>query len=103
MKPIRGLSSRPELLVDERGRKIGDPVSDTVVGVRGPWGRERIIAALPTNEAAHGPVQLAPHVVLHDNGGFYIADPDGNLLGRSAIWVHRMLDARWTQDTRRLT
>lgn len=103
MRPIRSLSARPELLLDVFGLRIVDPVTSTAVGIPGPSGRERVVEALPLNGSPTGPVQLAPHLVVHDQGGYYIADPDGNLVGSQAIWVHRMLDARWTQDTRRLT
>lgn len=103
MKPLRGLSARPEVLVDSYGKRILDPVSSTVVGIPGPWGRERVTEALPTNGAPPGPIQIAPHLVLHDANGFYIAAPDGTLLGEPGVWVHRLLDARWTGDTRRLT
>jgi hypothetical protein len=103
MRPLRNLSARPELLVDQDGNRVADPVSNTVVGVAGPFGRERVVNALPLNNSMTGPVQLAPHLVLHGVDGFYICDPGGSLLGEPAIWVHRMLDARWTQDTRRLT
>jgi hypothetical protein len=48
-------------------------------------------------------VQLAPALTIHDNQVFYLADPHGNLIGEPAVWVHRMLQARWVQDTRRLT
>lgn len=101
MRPLRHLSTRPELLVDEHGRRIVDPVNKTFVGIAGPLGRERVVEALPLNES--GPVQIAPHEAVHDADGFYIADPDGNLIGVEGIWVHRMLYARWVEDTRRLT
>jgi hypothetical protein len=73
------------------------------VGIPGPFGRGRIVAALPTNETGTGPVQISAAVTLHDNSLFYLADPQGNLIGAPALWVHRLLHARWTQDTRRLT
>jgi hypothetical protein len=102
VKPLRTLSARPEIVVDNQGFRLIDPDSSRI-GRSGPLGRQRIVTALPTNESETGPVQLAANVALHDAQLFYLADPDGNLIGRPAIWVHRMLSARWTQDTRRLT
>jgi hypothetical protein len=105
MKALRQLSPRPELLVDDSGFHVDSPV-DNSVGRAAPFGRERVVAALPLNDSntGTGPVQLAPAVVFKDAAGFYLADPAGNLLGQeNAVWVHRMLYARWTQDTRRLT
>ena len=103
MRPLRGLSERPELLVDHRGMPIGDVTNRSTVGVPSPLGNERLVFAIPLNEAQTGPIQIAPHEALRDNGGYYIADPGGNLIGVEGLWVHRMVYARWTQDTRRLT
>lgn len=103
MRPLRNLSLRPELLVDNQGIPIGDVTRSSTVGVPNPLGNERLVMAIPLNEAQTGPVQIAPHEALHDNDGYYIADPDGTLTGFEGIWVHRIVYARWTQDTRRLT
>jgi hypothetical protein len=102
MAQLRTLSARPEILVDNQGFRLVDP-NHVGVGFPGPLGRERIVTALPTNEAETGPVQIAAGLAVHDNELFYLADPDGNLLGAPPLWVHRMLYARWVQDTRRLT
>jgi hypothetical protein len=40
--------------------------------------------------------------VVRDAGSSFLADPDGALIGEPAVWVNRMLTARWTEDTRRL-
>ena len=92
-------SSRPELVVDPRGRLVGEPppASGTQVGVDGPLGRGRALYALPM-----APVWLEPHQLLHDRGGGFVADPDGNLIGFEGVLVSRMLSARWVEDTRRL-
>lgn len=103
MRPLRNLSLRPELLVDQNGNRIADPTDNSVVGFPNPLGNERLVKALPLNEAGVGPVQVAPHEVLHDHDGYYLADPDGNLIGFEGAWVHRIVYARWTEDTRRLT
>jgi hypothetical protein len=103
MQTLRTLSARPEIVVDNQGFRLIEPVSSSTVGVPGPFGRQRIVTAIPTNETETGPVQISAAQTLHDNQVFYLADPDGNLIGEPAIWVHRMLHARWTQDTRRLT
>jgi hypothetical protein len=101
MQPLRHLSARPEILVDNQGVRLIDPDNGRI-GTPGPFGRERIVTALATNESGTGPRQIAPAAVMHDNAGFYLADPNGNLLGVTALTIHRMLSARWTQDTRRL-
>lgn len=99
MKHLRQLSSRPTLLTDEASRRVIDKSSETLVGQTGPFGRERVVSALPMNS---GPVAIAAPLVLHDEDGAQLVDPDGNLIGEPAIIVHRMLTARWTEDTRRL-
>jgi hypothetical protein len=38
---------------------------------------------------------------VRDPGSSYLADPDNNLIGEPAVWVNRMLTARWVEDTRR--
>jgi hypothetical protein len=48
-----------------------------------------------------GPALLSPPTVVRDPGSAFLADPDGNLIGEAAVWVGRMLTARWTEDTRR--
>jgi hypothetical protein len=103
MKPLRTLSARPEILIDNNGFPLIDPVDKSRVGMPGPLGRHRIVSAIPSNESEAGPLLLSADVALHDNQLFYLADPQGNLIGTPAIWVHRLLHARWTQDTRRLT
>jgi hypothetical protein len=100
MKPLRTPSARPELVVDPRAYRIVDPSDLSTVGLHGPFGRERCQYAIPVNET---PAQwLEPHKVVHDPGGAYLADPQGNLIGHNGVWVPRMMSARWTEDTRRL-
>ena len=103
---LRNLSARPELVVSDHGRAIAEQTvpaisPDSRVGLPGPFGRERVVEALPLNKAG-GAVQLAAAVAVHDAALGYLADPDGNLIGTPAVWVHRMAYARWTLDTRRL-
>lgn len=99
MKHLRNLSARPQLVVDARGQRLVD--NGDRVGIPGPFGNNRVVSALPTNKAG-GPVQLVVPVVMHDHTMCYLADPDGTLIGTPGVWVHRLLTARWTQDTRRL-
>ena len=88
MAQLRPLSSRPELV-------IGAP-EKAQVGRAGPIWRERVLYALPLNQS--GPVQLAGAEVLQ---GTLVADPANNVIGvTGSVWVHRMLYARWTEDTR---
>jgi hypothetical protein len=85
------------VVVDPAAFGIGDPASATLVGRPGPFGRQRVVSALPLP-----PTLLSPPTVVRDPGSAYLADPDGALIGQPAIWVNRMLAARWTEDTRRL-
>jgi hypothetical protein len=104
MHPLRNLSARPELIVDDINVRIGDPSSRTAVGKAAPLGRGRVVSALPI---AGGPLGGGPHLLrppeaVRDNGGSQLGDPAGNVIGMGPIRVHRMLTARWTQDTRRI-
>lgn len=101
-RALRTLSARPQLVVDDHARRITDSTAVTVrVGIPGPFGRERVVAALPTNKTS-GPVLLEPARVVCDSALCYLGDADGNMLGEPAVWVHRMAYARWVGDTRRL-
>lgn len=97
MKHLRHPSPRPGVVVDPANFGIGDPTNRTVVGPQGPFGRERVLTALPFTPE---PSLLAPPTCVFD-GVAYLADPDNNLIGTPAVWVQRMLTARWTEDTRR--
>jgi hypothetical protein len=99
VKQLRNLSPRPELVVDNHARRVGD--ASTRVGLGGPFGRERIVTALPLNKAGGARLIVAP-VILHDAGLGFLGDADGNVIGEPPVWVHRMATARWTADTRRL-
>ena len=70
----------------------------SIVGRPGPFGRERVMSALPLDP---GPCLLSPPTVVRDPGSSYLADPDNNLIGEPAVWVNRILTARWVEDTRR--
>lgn len=103
MKQLRNLSARPELVVaSPPPSTVHDVVTPADIGMPGPLGRGRIVDALPLNKT-RGPVQLVAARVMHDSTRCYLGDPDGNLVGdRAALWVHRLLDANVTPDTRRL-
>lgn len=99
MEHLRHPSDRPAVVVDPAAFGVLDPSSTSIVGRPGPFGRERVMFALPLDP---GPSLLSPPTVVHDAGSAYLADPDGSLIGVEAVWVDRMLTARWTEDTRRL-
>jgi hypothetical protein len=98
MQHLRHPSPRPSVVVDPAAFGVGVPPGN-VVGREGPFGRERVLFALPLEP---GPALLSPPTVVRDAGSAYLADPDGALIGDPAVWVDRMLTARWTEDTRRL-
>jgi hypothetical protein len=98
MEHLRHPSSRPAVVVDPAAFGIVDPTGG-FLGRPGPLGRERVMSALPLDP---GPALLSPPTVVHDAGSSFLADPDGALIGDPAVWVGRMLTARWTEDTRRL-
>jgi hypothetical protein len=98
MSFLRGPSPRPSVVVDPAAYGVVDP-SSNFVGRPGPLGRQRVVSALPLDP---GPALLSPPCVVRDPGSAYLADPDGALIGVEALWVNRMLTARWTEDTRRL-
>lgn len=98
MSFLRGPSPSPTVTVDPAAFGVGVSAGD-VVGLPGPFGRERVMSALPLDP---GPALLSPPTVIHDGGSAFLADPDDNLIGEPAVWVSRMLTARWTEDTRRL-
>jgi hypothetical protein len=96
MTALRNLSARPTLLRDQDSTQLVDPVPN-FIGVPGPFGRNRIVFALPM-----APSLLVPPAVVKDVSGAYLADPAGNLIGFPKVIVHRMLQASITEDTRRL-
>lgn len=100
MVALRALSERPELVVDDRGRPVVDPVP-TQVGFPGPLGRNRLVAALPLNKSGHMPVQLEPWRALVDDRGLMIGDSAGTVLGTAAVFVHRLVSATRSPQTRR--
>jgi hypothetical protein len=83
------------VLVDPQARlgAVGEPSLPSVVGRRGPLMR-RLQFALPTNKTA--PLQLEPWRLLSDDHGYRIGDSDGNLIGQTPVFVHRILFARRT-------
>ena len=97
MEHLRGPSTRPSVVVDPAAFGVMDPTGD-IVGQPNPFGRERVMSALPLNP---GPALISPPTVVRDNGPAYLADPDNNLIGEPAVWVERMLVARFVEDTRR--
>lgn len=96
---LRHLSSRPLLLVDDHAHPQGDTTS--LVGKPGPLGRERIVSALKLNN--NPPMQLAAPDALADAHDYLLFDPtDASVVGVKGIWIHRLLKATRTKDTRRL-
>jgi hypothetical protein len=106
------ISARPTLVVDgQYGRRVVDNKAEgastdpTVIqgsiGTPSSFlGRHRLVTALPTNQA--GPVCLKSAIVFCDFSA-YLVDKDNNFIGEgNAIWVPRMVSARWVEDTRRL-
>jgi hypothetical protein len=103
MKPLRPTSTRPTLTGDPWGFIIIDPVTGARVGVPKPLGRERCLSALPLGEYDTGPKLVTPHRPLSDPWGYLIIDPISNyVVGKPGMWCHRLVSARWTEDTRRL-
>jgi len=98
MENLWNLSPRPELVVSDRPDSVADP-SQTRVGVKGPFGRARVVFALPLE---NGPVQLVAPAVVRDDQAGYLGDPSGTLIGVPGVRVSRVLSARWVEDTRRL-
>ena len=97
MEHLRHPSDRPTVIVDPAA--FGIAGSSGLLGRPAPLGRERVVFALPLDP---GPSLVSPPTVLHDGGPAYLADPEGALIGTPAVWVSRMLTARWVEDTRRL-
>jgi hypothetical protein len=93
------VSDRPTLLVDDRGSGVGIAPPPSNVGKPGPLGRRRVLMTLPLK---NGPQYLRFPKVTEDSNGNYLADPAGALLGFAGIYVHRLVIATKTEDTRRL-
>jgi hypothetical protein len=64
VRPLRTLSPRPELIVDQWGNRLVDPTDYSIVGISGPLGGERIVWALPTNTTG-GALSLRYHPPHH--------------------------------------
>ena len=96
---------RPELVVDATAALQPALVRDPLLrflGLPGPLGRGRLVAALAPNRYK-GPVQLVAPLLLKDHLGRLINDPSNTVIGeRNALWVTRMVSATKTLDTRRL-
>jgi len=97
MEHLRHPSPRPSVVVDPAAFGVIDETGG-FVGEPGPLGRERVMSALPLDP---GPALLSPPTVIRDAGSAFLADPDGALIGEPAVWVERMLTARFVEDTRR--
>ena len=97
--PLRPLSPRPGVVVSDHAARIVDPATGAVLGRPGPFGRERVVNALPIGDAL--PLYDQGRAV-HDQNGYYLIDPDGNLVGRGGVWICRVVYAAKTEDTRRL-
>lgn len=67
----------------------------------GPFGRARVVAALKLND--NPPVQLFAPTAIVDQQEFLLFDPTtASVPGEPGVWVHRLLKATRTRDTRRL-
>jgi hypothetical protein len=89
---------RPEVLVGG-ALPVADPTDGSVVGRPGPFGRDRVVSALPL---MGGPAVLSAAATLVDAHGRFVADPDGDLVGTAAIVIGRLLSAGVVSDTRGL-
>ena len=99
MTALRPPSARPTLATDERGAALVDTGAGQI-GLDGPITRERVLLTLPLK---NGPRQLAGSTVFHDTDTSYLADTANQLIGfDTVLWVHRLLTATVTWDTRRL-
>lgn len=58
-----------------------------------------MLSALPLNPGA---ALLSPPTVFVDPEGAILADPKGNAVGRSGLYVNRFLTAETVEDTRGL-
>lgn len=99
MAKLRDVSARPELVVGAPNQPRLEALDKSQIGIPGPVWRERVLYALPLN--ASGPVQIA-NVSAVQGDSALVADPDGNVIAppNGAVYVHRMLYARWTENTR---
>lgn len=100
MDNLRPVSPRPEIVVDDRSRRVED-AANSQLGLAGPLGRERCLYALPLNGS--GPVQWAAAVAVRDHASSLLADTGLDLIGQDrGVWISRLLTARAVEDTRRL-
>lgn len=101
MVQLRPVSARPELVVGEPHQPRVEAPDGTQLGVSaGPVWRERVLYALPLNGQGSGPVQLARAGLVQGDQNL-LGDPSNNVIGGdSPVWVHRMLYAARTEDTR---
>lgn len=86
------LAISPKLVVNSDGGAI--------VAERPPMTGARLVTALPTNQT--GPVPLLAATLLVDADGSLVSDVSGTAIGTPALWCHRLLYARRTEDTRGL-
>lgn len=96
---LRTLSTRPELVVDQQGQPGNDPASTTRPGLPAPFGRARVVSALPLHD---GPVTIVKPYILTDPQGGTLADPNNIVVGTPGIKVDRLIKAGKTLNTRRL-
>jgi hypothetical protein len=62
----RALSARPWLIVDQRNRKIQDPVTGDYLGLPGPWDRRRMMLSLETDRANGGYLRYSPSIPVNE-------------------------------------
>lgn len=97
---LRHPSSRPQVIVDHRASSIGNPTIPERLGRPGPFSRERVVFALPTNA-----VELKFPDVVVDHRARLLSDPLDSVISPAdgdRVIVHRMLWATKAEDTRRL-
>jgi hypothetical protein len=99
---LRTLSARPQLLVDQQGTRQRDTaVPIGTVGIPGPFGRERVVEALKLQN--NPPTPQYPAQVVVDQCDMLLLNPaDGSVVGQPGLFIHRLLQATRTRDTRRL-
>lgn len=108
-KTLRTPSERPEIIADQGRQKpptpfaLVDPQGNYIAPPPNnpPFGRSRMLAALPLADQSVN-YWLKPNALVHDQQDCYLADPQGNLIGKPGVMVNRLLTARWTEDTRRI-
>jgi len=99
MPDLRTPSPRPTVVVDPRAGPVGDS-ANAILGIQGPFGRDRVLSALPLGVEGPWPPLVATLLIAPD--ARYPADPANILQVSVKDWIPRMLSAGISTDTRRL-